>query len=310
MVIADVAKQLACRRAFLKGAACTGAVAVIPCMAYAEEDEIAMWQTETERITPEIYKQYLNDGNTRGFPMLEKLEAAAENVLREAKGTVVDDVPAVWSVYNMGFVVKTRESLFSIDLVHRRDSEFAPMLDFALITHNHADHWRQGFYKAMNGSGKTVVSNFLDNYGVDDWKRNGGFTRARKEFRFKDVQVRTSLIDHNDYLIDFTTAFEIRVGEWTLYHTGDSGCGTEPKLETAWGRPDLWLFFPGCGIDTAKALEKVKAKRVVFGHLWELGHKPGHRGRLDEPLIRPRLAMAKEAGYTDVQLAFWGERIS
>ena len=122
-------------------------------IAHAEGDEIAMWQKETERVTPEIYKQYLTDGNTRGFLALEKLEAAAEKVLREARDTVVDGVPAVWSVYNMGFIVKTRESLFSIDLVHRRDSEFVPMLDFALITHNHADHWRQDFYKAMNGSG-------------------------------------------------------------------------------------------------------------------------------------------------------------
>ena len=279
-------------------------------MADAGEDEIALWQTETERISPAVYKRYLSDGNTRGFWALEKLEAAAEKVLREAKDTVVDGVPAVWNVYNMGFIVKTRESIFSIDLVHRRDAEFASMLDFALITHNHADHWRQGFYTAMNGSGKTVVSNFLDNYGVADWKRDGGFTRARKAFRFKDVQVRTSLIDHNDYLVDFTTAFEIRVGDWTLYHTGDSGRGTEPKLETIWGRPDLWLFFPGCGIDTAKALEQVKAKRIVFGHLWELGHEPGHRGRLDEPLIRPGLVLAKEAGYKDVQLALWGVRVS
>ena len=310
MFIADTSKQLACRRDFLKGVACAGAVAALPRMADAEEDEIALWQRETERITPAIYRQYLRDGKTHGFMALENLEAAAEKVLREARDAIVDDVPAVWNVYNMGFIVKTRESIFSIDLVHRRDSEFAPMLDFALITHCHADHWRHGFYRAVDGSGKTVVSNFLDNYGVADWKRNGGFTRARREFRFKDVHVRTSLIDHNDYLVDFTTAFEIRVGDWTLYHAGDSGRGTEPKLETTWGRPDLWLFFPGCGIDTAKALEKVRAKRVVFGHLWELSHKPGHRGRLDEPLIRPRLALAKEAGYTDVQLAFWGNRVS
>ena len=65
MFIADTSKQLACRRDFMKGAACTGAVAAIPRMAYAEEDKIAMWQRETERITPGIYKQYLNDGNTR-----------------------------------------------------------------------------------------------------------------------------------------------------------------------------------------------------------------------------------------------------
>ena len=68
------------------------------------------------------------------------------------------DAPAVWSVYNMGYIVKTRRSLFSIDLVHRRDAEFAPLLDFALITHNHGDHWRKGFYGAVNGWGRTPRS--------------------------------------------------------------------------------------------------------------------------------------------------------
>ena len=70
-----------------------------------------------------------------------------------------------------------------------------------------------------------------------------------------------------------------------------------------------WLFFPGCGIDTAKAVEKVNAKRIVFGHLWELSHWPGHRGRLDERLIRPRLAEATAAGCKDTSVAFWGDRI-
>jgi len=230
--------------------------------------------------------------------------------MREARETTVTgDAPAVWSVYNMGYVVKTRQSLFSIDLVHRRDTEFAPLLDFALITHNHGDHWRGGFYNAMNGSGKTVVSNFLDNYGVKNWKKDGGYTRAKRVFRIKDVEIRTSLIDHNDYLIDFTTAFEIRIGGFILYHTGDSGRGTEPKLGTAWGRPDLWLFFPGCGIDTAKAVKKVNAKRIVFGHLWELGHAQGHRGRLDEPLVRRALAAAQPT-CNDTSVAFWGDRIA
>ena len=114
---------------------------------------------------------------------------------------------------------------------------------------------------------------------------------------------------NNDYLIDFTTAFEIKTGNFIIYHTGDSGRGTEPKLGTTRGRPDLWLFFPGCGVNTAKAVEKVNAKRIVFGHLWELGHLQGHRGRLDERDIRPRLAAAKTAGCEDVSVAFWGDRI-
>ena len=222
--------------------------------------------------------------------------------------TVTGDVPAIWSVYNMGYIVKTRESLFSIDLNHRRGTEFAPMLDFALITHNHGDHWRKDFYDAMTGQGKIVASNFLDNPRFNEMK--GDSAKGVGTYRIKDVEIRTSLIDHSDaaWGINFTMAFEIRIGNWLLYHTGDSGRGTEPKLVTPWGRPDLWLFFPGCGINTAKAVEKINAKRIVFGHLWELGHKTRHRGRLDEPLIRRALAAARPI-VKDTSLAFWGDRI-
>ena len=299
-----------------------GAAALVP-SAFAEtreqgEDAIAIWHRETELVESKDYCAYLEDGQTRGFASLEKLEAAFEKVMREVKETVVTgDVPAVWSVYNMGYIVKTREALFSIDLVHRRDMEFVQMLDFALITHNHGDHWRDGFYRAMNNACKTVISNFHSNSKAVKWKNvngvrtpfGGGYARGVKIFKIKDVEIRTSLIDHNNYLIDFTTAFEIKIGNFILYHTGDSGRGTEPKLGTVWGRPDLWLFVPGCGIDTLKAVAKVNAKRIVFGHLWELGHARNHRGRLDEPLIRPRLVWAKEAGCKDVSVAFWGDRI-
>ena len=281
-----------------------------PC-GFAHEDAIAVWNRETELVAPKDYAAYLRDGNTRGFAALEKLEAAFEKVFREVKETVVTGAaPAVWSVYNMGYIVKTRESLFSIDLVHRRDVEFAPLLDFALITHMHGDHWRRGFYGAMNSAGKTVVSNFLNNNGVKDREKESGFIRGVKTFKFKDVEIRTSLIDHNPQLIDFTTAFEIKYNDFILYHTGDSGQGTEPKLNTVWGRPDLWLFFPGCGIDVRAAVKKVNAKRIVFGHLWELAHQRGQSpARLNERLIRPRLVWAKEAGCQDVSVAFWGDRI-
>ena len=304
------------RRTFVKGALCSAAAGLagsvsgglpgtVPAGGCGEVLDI--WQRETDLVTADIYEAYMRDGNTRGLASLEKLEQGFEKVFREVGETRVGDIPAIWSVYNMGYIVKTREALFSIDLVHRRAVEFAPRLDFALITHNHSDHWRQEFYQAMNSSGKKVISNFLDNYGVRDWRKNGGFTRAVKTFRIKDVEIRTSLIDHNDYLIDFTTAFEIRVGNWILYHTGDSGKGTEPKLGTIWGRPDLWLFFPGCGIDVAKAVDRVKPKRVVFGHLWELGH--GYRGRLTTPMIRAAKAKSESVGCVNVAPALWGDRV-
>jgi len=283
---------------------------------YVTKEESAtldLWQSETDLATADLYKQYLQDGDTRKLVSLEKLESAFEKVLREsAETSVTGDTPAIWSVYNMGYIVKTREATFSIDLVHRRAAEFAPLLDFSLITHNHADHWRPDLYAAMNGAGKTVVSNFLDNYGAADWRKggnwreNGGYTRSVKEFKLKDVEIRTSLIDHNDYLIDFTTAFEIKIGNFLLYHTGDGGRGTEQKLNTKWGRPDLWLFFPGCGINVAEAVRRVGARRIVFGHLWELGHKAG---RLTAPLVRNALEKARPE-CADVSFALWGDRIS
>ena len=302
------------RSDFLKGVAGLAAAGFCPSLR-AEEDAIAMWQRETDLVPPEIYIPYLSDGNTRGLAALEKLETGYARILRELDETDVGDVPAVWSVYNMGYIVKTRKSLFSIDLVHRRDAELAPKLDFALITHNHSDHWRRGLYRAMDDAGKTVISNFLDNYGAWDWRKPpeeravGGYTRAQKTFKIKDVEIRTSLVDHNSYLIDFTTAFEIRVGDWSLYHTGDCGSGSERKLGTTWGRPDLWLFFPGCGIDVAKAVERVQPKRVVFGHLWELSHKVGYgKGRLVDPIIRRALSAAKPI-CSDTSVAFWGDRV-
>lgn len=269
--------------------------------------DIDQWQRETELVSAESYREYMRDGNTRSLASLEKLERAFERVLDEVSKTVIDDTPAVWSVYNMGYLVKTKESLFSIDLIHRRAIELADKLDFALITHNHSDHCDIELYKKLNSAGKTVISNFLDNYGAHS-KRNqnsigGGFVMGEKTFRIKDVEISTSLVDHNKYLLDFTTAFEIRVGNWKLYHTGD--CGVADKLKIHNTPPDVWTFFPGCGIKVATAIKKIQPKKTVFGHLWELAHSSS---RLDAPLIKRALKKAKSVN-ANVEVAFWGDRI-
>lgn len=295
------------RRDFLCGAAGAAALGVAPRLdaTQIKEDILDVWQRETDLVTAEIFSQYYADGMTRGFKSLEKLEAAFEKVFKEAQSAEVTDTPAVWSVYNMGYIVKTREALFSIDLVHRRAAEFAPLLDFSLVTHNHNDHYHSGLYRAMNSSRKLVVSNFLDNYGAHSWssKTTGGFTRAEKEFRIKDVTIRTSLVDHNDYLVDFTTAFEIRVGDWKLYHTGD--CSVPDKIGTKWGAPDLWLFFPMGALNVSAAVERVRPKRIVIGHIWELAHSSG---RLTTPMVRRAIANASPF-CPDVTAGLWGDRL-
>ncbi len=297
------------RRNFLQGiaatVAATGALGAEP----PASDILDLWQRETDLATPQLYSAYRRDGKTRGVASLEKLERGFDKVLAEIKTAKVEDHPLVWLVYNMGFIVKTKESLFSIDLNHRRDLELVPLLDFALITHNHGDHFSEAFYRAMNGKGKTVITNFKDNYGAADWRKGGhywdqgGFTRAEKTFKFKDVEIRTSLTDHNQYLVDFTTTFEIKVGNWKLFHTGD--CGNAKKLKTIWGNPDLWLVFPGCGIHIDEAYQRIQPKKMAFGHLWELGHATG---RLTTPMVKRARAKVQKLG-GEVVVPLWGERV-
>lgn len=293
------------RRDFIAGGAlAAGGLLADRLGAETADDVLDAWQRDTDATSHVAYNAYFKDGDVRGLVSLEKLERAFGKVLAEIKTADVSAKPAVWMVYNMGVVVKTREALFSIDLVHRRALELAPALDFALVTHNHDDHFRMPFYQAMDRAGKTVVSNFLDNYGVKDWAKDGGFTRARKIFKIKDVEIATSLTDHNGYLVDFTTAFEIKVGDWRMLHTGD--CSNVHKLNPVWGAPDLWVFFPGCGVDVAAGERRIRAAQTAFGHLWELGHA---KWRLTTPMVkRARKLMLAEGGNVTVPL--WGERIA
>jgi len=285
------------------GALLTGCVAVPKAVDERHGDFLDVGQRETDQVKPADYLAYLRDGDARGLASLEKLERGFARMMDEIRSTRVTDTPAVWLVYNMGVVVKTRESLFSIDLVHRRALELAPLLDFALITHNHSDHYQQEFYRAMNGSGKMVINNFIDNYGFPGWK--GGYTRGAKVFKLGDVEVRTSLTDHNHYLVDYTTAFEIKVGDWKMYHTGD--CSNVAKLNPIWGKPNLWVVFPGCGIDIAAGVGKLRPGRVAFGHLWELAHEVG---RLTTPMVRDAVKSVRAVdANVPIVIPMWGERI-
>ena len=118
----------------------------------------------------------------------------------------------------------------------------------------------------------------------------------------------TFRVDHakEAWGIDFTTAFEIKIGDLRLLHTGDFR-PSNGKLCVKWGRPDLWLFFPMSGLDIADAMRRIGPKRVVFGHLWELGHAVG-KGRAHKWHINRAMPKAKsQCG--DVSVAFWGDRI-
>jgi L-ascorbate metabolism protein UlaG (beta-lactamase superfamily) len=309
------------RKDFLKGAFCLAALPAAECtrdfapsapLRRSEERQselVAKWDEATKAVAPEDYFAYFRDGDTRGFKALKALDYAFDRVLREIKETVVEgDAPAVWSVYNMGYIVKTRESLFSIDLKHRRAHSLVPLLDFALVTHKHGDHYDGNFCKAMDKAGKPVVSSFLKNTAFAEIKAKAETEGHADAFEIRDVAIRTFRVDHAkaEWGIDFTTAFEMSIGGFRLLHTGDCGVAND-KLCVKRGRPDLWLLFPMTSLDVADAVRRIGPKRVAFGHLWELGHAVG-KGRAHKWHIDRALPMAKSQ-CNDVSVAFWGDRI-
>ena len=309
------------RKDFLKGAFCLAALPAAECAAgfapsaplrRSEERQnelVAKWDEATKAVAPEDYFAYFRDGDTREFKALKALELSFDKVLREARETVVSgDAPAVWSVYNMGYIVKTRESLFSIDLKHRRAHSLVPLLDFALVTHKHGDHYDVNFCKAMDEAGKPLVSSFVENAAFDEIKAKAAAEGKPDVFKIRDVLIRTFRVDHSKkaWGIDFTTAFEMKIGKFRLLHTGDCGVAND-KLRVEWGHPDLWLLFPMTSLDVTDAFKRIRPKRCAFGHLWELGHAVG-KGRAIERHIRRGLDMAATAG-GDPVVAFWGDRI-
>ena len=280
-----------------------------------EEADLDAFQKELDAITPKDYTSFqlpgmeLPDADRlaayAAFPGLKRYDEAFDTVFAEIQSTAVTDKPAVWYVYNMGIIVKTPQALFTVDVNHRQATRLEPILDFALITHNHHDHYSDRFLDAVDRAGKTVISNFDDNYGAYFAKRMpGGFTRAKKTFNLKDVTIKTSLSDHNPYLIDFTTAFEITIGDYTIYHSGDSQ--NIDKLNPT-RTPDLWIVHPRCGLKVTDGIQKFHPKKTVIAHLFELGHAANRwRWRVSDG--QAELKKAEEAGAAAV-MPLWGDRI-
>ena len=281
----------------------------------SETGHLDAFQQELDAITPDDYSKFqlagvdLPDAERlaayAAHPGLKRYDDAFEKIFVEAQSTTVTDKPAVWLVYNMGVVVKTPQALFTIDVNHRLATCLEPFLDFALITHNHKDHYSEAFYAAMDRKGKTVVNNFASNYGAHYAKRMGGYTRAEKTFTIKDVTIKTTPSDHNKYLIDFTTAFEISVGDYTIYHSGDSQ--NIDKLNPS-RTPDLWIVHPYCGLKVAAGIEKFHPKLTVIAHLFELGHAVD-RWRWSVADGQKAQKQAEEAGGAAI-MPLWGDRIA
>ncbi len=210
----------------------------------------------------------------QGSGLLEFYNDAFEKVLREVPGEIVPQGSVkLWQIYNMGYVVKTPEHCFGIDIYHKHAAKIAAYLDFALITHKHDDHYTDVFVEAMTSAGKPVYSNFLENdYRID--------TTMTIDV-VGDVTMITNIVDHGmAHPSNFVVSYEIDCGassgNTVIFHIGD--CGNYTHLNPV-KEVDIFIPHLAVSLDMDKAVnERVKPKMLLMSHIMEMGHPTRHKG--------------------------------
>ena len=238
------------------------------------------------------------------FPALKWYDHAFDKVLAELKTTnVTGNKPAIWYVYNMGVVVKTKSCAFAIDLCHRKAAMMVPFLDFAICSHSHGDHYTKEFFGAMGKARKPIATNFR----LAKW-----YCKKDGEFDYKDLKIRCTEADHNPTFRWAILCSEVTCGTgadaYTLFHSGD--CNRHDHLRPAVKNPDVYFGHCAIGLNFMTAYQTtMPAKLMVPLHHQELGHLAGPYRCVaynEEPASI--LQGMKQLGAKSV-MPVWGDRI-
>lgn len=228
---------------------------------------------------------------------------ALDRLLEEIPGEKVSyGSLVVWHLYNMGYVFKTPQNCFAIDICHKNGEKLVPYIDFLCITHPHGDHYTNAICDAMAAAGKPVYSNFIDNgYRIDD-------TAVINPVG--DIELVAKRVHHgpNNKIV---TTYQIDCGRSTrnkvIFHSGDAYDYTE--LEKT---KDITLFIPHVtvGLRLRKAAKKLDPDYVLVSHVLEMGHPAKYPGsgfyRVPYcDAIRKSLFMGRDGAVVPV----WGEKM-
>lgn len=191
---------------------------------------------------------------------------AMEKLLKEIPTKKVKNGEvAIWQLYNMGYVVKTKTQCFGIDLHHKHATKLAPMIDFLLTTHNHGDHYSKALIAEMERLGKPVYSNFLS---------NGYKLKDGDKFTVGNIEIQTATVDHNKQLRKFVTTYQVNCyakgkRPYVILFTGDAH-NYEQLNPTQ--KVDMFVPHLAVGLNMPKAIEKINPTTVLMSHILELGH--------------------------------------
>ena len=234
-------------------------------------------------------------------PILYFYEAAFDKVKRELESTpVAPDTAVLWHVYNMGYVVKTAEACFALDLHHRRSEELIPLLDFIIVTHDHTDHKTARLLDGFAKTGKPIISNFYPHTGCSATPRT---------LTLGSVTLHTCITDHNRKLLSFVQPCEIEIptcsGKIVIFTGGDTFDPTQFRMHNPC--VDVFIVHPRVGLIVTEAQKIVNPRLTLISHLLEMHHH-FNQWRWSYDVGFDELAKSRANGRA-AAIPMWGDRI-
>jgi hypothetical protein len=244
------------------------------------------WDTflsKSYRTTSEMEAQY---------PSLYFLGRAVNHAIEDIRTTKVKKGLAVWHMYNMGYVFKTPESCFAIDLILPYSEQLFADIDFLLVTHGHGDHVSLPLIVEMIKAGKPVIQRMPE---VAFWESfedilSKTIIDQPSEFRFGNIRVKVDVGDHHlprtkdeeELFRDFVLTFQIDCGpsanDCTIYHAGDAGNARKMAPDK-----NVDVLIINGGAPCKQIVAHLNPGLTFVSHILELGHSP----KLPDPSRSP-----------------------
>ena len=277
-------------------------------------EKMALLQEASDRLPHEkwvAYKQSwtenpaLADRMENEEPILYYLSKATTEAISDIRHTKVERGVVVWFMYNMGYVFRTPQGCFGIDLSFRAAPQLAEDLDFVLATHEHQDHQHDPLLDAMTAKGKLVVSRF---YKGGKCIPGGSDAATPVELQLKSFRVKVDIGDHHHDTVppslNSMLMYQIDCGDCTIYHSGDASNLEKMKPD----RP-VGIFIPHVkiGLPIAETIRQLKPRMTFPSHVLELGHppKPNHGWRVSYDYA---FRTIKDIPQDHATVLTWGQR--
>jgi len=221
--------------------------------------------------TPTILHLFL--GNQRKL-----LDLRFNQAIDEIKKTKVEPGKIrVWSLMNMGVVVKTDSKTIAFDIadmpLSTTQKKLVDIVDVILVTHGDSDHYDPALLKKALEQGKTVI--FPENFGFMYNKNFSNIFKLKdgESVNLEELKVTAFQTDHrgDGNFLEPNAWYLVETDKFKLLHTGDGRDFKNKSEKEALKYKEIDIFLCNVKIHPYD-IRDVKPKVVVSLHLYKFIH--------------------------------------